>query len=1063
MYTRRRGGSVLVVSLPTQSRETEPRMSPCWWAPGLALTERLPAPSRLDASREDRARRRLTRWRSSSGLAAGNGLGWRLASSGLTEADLLALLAEPVEALGSRTVQPAWATIVERAVAAAPQRPQINHTEHGNISLAAFTVPLKTLVDGAVDRVRRGARATRVDLDAVCTGFADNLARRLVRRAARTLVLELNVARVAGRLSGDTAEDRFADFANQLATGPALRALFEEYPVLARLLGQACEHAADALLELLHRFDTDRAAIVETLLGGVDPGTLRAIELDSGDLHQRGRSVAVLRFAGGGSVVYKPRSQDMQTYFGELVSWLNGNVIGLDLRAPLAVARDGYGWVEFIADRPCADIEEVDRFYRRQGALLALLYAVDATDVHYENLIAAGDQPVLVDVETLFHPTLPPAMTAGSDPATMALRASVVRTALLPQLVIGENGALDISGLGGDKDSTFPFDGVTWDSSGTDEMRLVRRPARFPGAKNRPRLGEVDADPKAYLAALLTGFRLAYDAIVANRTDLIAPDGMLERYADSEIRVVFRPTQTYATLLDESTHPDLLREGLDRDSLFDVLWVDTALDETLRRLTPHEIADLWAGDVPLFVGRPRSRGIWTASGDHEPTLLERPSLAVVIKKAAAMAEVDRLDQEWLITATLATRDKTAEHRSGDTPADRITAALPGVPRMLAAACGIADEIIARSLHDEHRANWIGVEAIDGTHWAVVPMGAGLADGYTGVALFLAQLGKLTGSSRYLDLARKALHPIPRLIDVLGAEPELARAIGTGGFLGLGGISYALARLSTLLDDGEISSWLSSAVELTGKTDDGQTGLMAGRAGGLAAMLAVYAETGLPAARDLAGMLANRLLSSATTAADEVLPATGFASGPAGIAYGMLRYAAIATSDPDRYTAAANAILEQDDDLATQLGHANYSWCTGIAGGLLARIDLLDTQGDSSSTTTTIDRYVSALADRTPLRDTSLCHGELGVVEALTVLAGRGHDLASAVRVHSAARVLGALDRYGPRCGTPDGVLSPGLLTGLSGIGYGLLRLGFAEQVPSVLLLEPTKSFANPHI
>jgi type 2 lantibiotic biosynthesis protein LanM len=1062
MSPSRRGGRVPNVSLPIPPREAEPRMTSCWWAPGLALTERLPAPSRLDASREERARRRLIRWRTSSGLAAGDGLTTRLARAGLTESDLLALLAEPPEALGARTVRPRWAAVVERAVAAAPRSP--HPVKAGaDLSLAAFTVPLKPFVDDAVkrihDRVTVQATTTQIDLSAVTEGFAEHLARRLVRRAARTLVLELNVARVAGQLAGDTAQDRFADFASQLATSPALAALFEEYPVLARLLGQACENAVDSLLELLGRFDADRADIVKELLGGVDPGVLTAVELDGGDLHQGGRAVAILRFAGGEKVVYKPRCQRMQTYFAELVSWLNGNVPGLDLRAPAALARDGYGWVEFVAHRPCTDITEIDRFYRRQGALLALLYAVDATDVHYENLIAAGDQPVLVDVETLFHPTLSAAMTAGSDPAATALQASVVRTTLLPTLVIGENGALDVSGLGGDKDTTFPFDGVAWDSTGTDEMRLVRRPAVFPGASNRPRLGERDADPKAYQAALLTGFRLAYDAIVANRADLTDPGGMLERYADSEIRVVVRPSQTYATLLDESTHPDLLREGLDRDGLFDVLWVDATHDELLRRLTPYEIADLWAGDVPLFTGRPRSRGVWTASGDHEPTLFERPSLVTVTSKAAAMAEVDRLDQEWLITATLAIRDQTAVHRSGDVPAEAITAAVPDSPRLLTAACGIADEIIARSLHDEHRANWVGVEAIDGQHWAVVPMGAGLADGYTGVALFLAQLGKLTGSARYTDLARKALRPIPRLLDVLTADTELGRAIGPGGFLGLGGIGYALARLSTLLDDAEISSWLSAAVEATGKTDGEQTGMMAGRAGGLAAMLAVHAETGLPAARELAGRFADRLLSGATEPVDEVLPATGFASGPAGIAYAMLRYATTVATVPGRYAAAARAILGRDGAAALG-GDANYSWCTGISGALLARVDLLGAQGDSSST---IDRYVSALADRTPLRDISLCHGELGVVEALTVLAGRGHDLASTVRAHSAARVLGALDRYGPRCGTPDGVLSPGLLTGLSGIGYGLLRLGFAEQVPSVLLLEPTKSLANPHI
>ena len=40
----------------------------------------------------------------------------------------------------------------------------------------------------------------------------------------------------------------------------------------------------------------------------------------------------------------------------------------------------------------------------RQGGYLAILYALEATDFHFENLIAAGEQPVLIDLETLFHP-----------------------------------------------------------------------------------------------------------------------------------------------------------------------------------------------------------------------------------------------------------------------------------------------------------------------------------------------------------------------------------------------------------------------------------------------------------------------------------------------------------------------------------------------------------------------------------------------------------------------------------------------------------------------------------
>ncbi len=68
------------------------------------------------------------------------------------------------------------------------------------------------------------------------------------------------------------------------------------------------------------------------------------------------------------------------------------------------LVRDGYGWVEHVAAAACESGEEIERFYRRQGELLALLYVLDAADIHSENLIAAGEHPFLVDLEALFHP-----------------------------------------------------------------------------------------------------------------------------------------------------------------------------------------------------------------------------------------------------------------------------------------------------------------------------------------------------------------------------------------------------------------------------------------------------------------------------------------------------------------------------------------------------------------------------------------------------------------------------------------------------------------------------------
>src|SRR5262249_46645796 len=148
-----------------------------------------------------------------------------------------------------------------------------------------------------------------------------------------------------------------------------------------------------------------------------------AIEPGLGDLHLRGRSVTAVSFADGRKIVYKPRDVRSYIFFGEVAGWL-GRLVPGGLRAARTVARDGYGWQEFITDAPLARPAGAREFYRREGMLLAVLYALHASDIHAQNIIASGDQPVLVDAETLFHPTLP--VPGGAvDPAASALNDSV--------------------------------------------------------------------------------------------------------------------------------------------------------------------------------------------------------------------------------------------------------------------------------------------------------------------------------------------------------------------------------------------------------------------------------------------------------------------------------------------------------------------------------------------------------------------------------------------------------------------------------------------------------------
>lgn len=948
--------------------------------PGVALHERAAALDRT-ARPAETATARAARWRAGWGAASGR-FAERLGALGLDEAALAAAL----DLSTADPARPEWAAAAERAIAAV--RPATVAEVRGLDWRASFA------------RVVRPFGTVPPEAPA---GFAERLEATLVDLAAPTLVAELGRARAAGTLVGADGRERFADFVAGLTRPAGLAALLAEYPVLARLLAVAAAFAAAAHTELLTRLAADRAAIVTELLGGVDPGPVAEVRAGLGDRHQRGRSVAEVVFADGRRVIYKPRDLGAHVRLAEVIDRL-----GLDLRTAAVVARAGYGWLEFIPRLPVADVSSADRFYRRLGALLAVLHAVHGTDAHCENVIACGDQPVLVDAEAVFHPDL----SAGprlSDPAADALRCSVSRTGLLPSFQVGEHGAADLSAVGGDVGRPAAHARADWDFPGTDRMTPARRAGTAAGGANRPALAGRDLDPGDHEPALRSGFLAGYDAILRDRTGFGA---LLSDCADLPVRVVARPTRGYATLLAESTTPAALRDATDRDRVLDVLWTESLADPLWWRLARHEALDLWAGDVPIFFGRPGSPDLWTSTGRRLPGVLPVTALGAARDKLAAMGPTDRGHQEWLIAATLATREPAGDHVP--VPAPATPGGTDATPeRLLGAARVIADDLLCRGHVGgvPARRNWLGLELVDERQWLVVPLGLGLGTGYLGVALFLAELGRVSGVDRYLATAHETVAAVPELVAALAERPDLVAAIGYGGHHGLGGVAYGLARIGVLLDDGVLRDLAATTVDLAARVPPGaDVGWATGTAGCLAAMTAVHAELGLPAAARLADRCAATLTG---TEPGDVAPREA-----AGVA--------VALAGREGVAGHAGRLL----DVAVPVGPG---WCGGAAGALVAAARL----GRPTA------RLARELATCPPLRDHSLCHGELGILEALRI----------AGEPSRTGAVLAALDRTGPTCGTPRGVPTPALLTGLSGIGHQLLRLGF-DEVPSVLLLEP---------
>jgi type 2 lantibiotic biosynthesis protein LanM len=1132
------------------------------WPLALSVAERIAASSAPTAGAaggesQERAVRRLKRWRAAQGEKGAATFTAMTDALPGGEIQLTALLGEAQEDLARRAGPvPPWAEWLRAAIeqdslrlAGGPEREIIakSYWVRGfSRVVAPFT---RRAVEELERRLRDSPEPDAVQIEPLLKAFTGALAGQLVVLASRVLVLELNVRRIEGGLTGADGAERFWSFVERASSRAGLDALFGEYPVLGRLVAQRSENSLEAAWELCERWRADRELIAGRLLGGGGQRALSGFRFGVGDAHRGGRSVVLLELAGGERLVYKPRPLGAHLRFNAVLEWLGG-AAGLDMRGAPALDRGDYGWAGFVAYGQCADSAAVSRYYERLGILMALLHALDGADFHYENLIACGEYPVPVDVETLFHPP-PASRIAGpmaEDPALGALGASVFRLGILPIPVTGAEGSVDFGGLGGQPAEAAPNPVAGWADDGTDTMRVVRLPVPFAGGENRPAVAGIAADPLHHVDDLVAGFHAGYRAIAARCAEPDGPDGLLAGFSEVEIRVALRPTQVYATLLSEGIHPDLLRDALDRDRHFSLLWTECTQRPELARVIPHELADLWAGDVPLFTTSPGLRELRDSHGAQLADYFAESGIAQVRRKLAGFGEDDLARQEWVIRAALAGRPAAIkrepaassvqerpvqerpvrecavqEHGDSDRPSDAAGTSVAGAGQgplrpALAQACQeqarrLADLVARRAVRDgQGRAGWLGLTLAGGSAWQAAPLRWDVYGGFSGVALFLDAAGRLLGEpdgAPYRELAREALWPVDGILSVFEAEePErLATKPDLGGMAGLPGLAYALACLAEGLEAEELRAFAARAVRLSAAIVDADESydVLGGGAGTAAALLAVH-WAGIDApALELAARAGRHLLGRAIATgeglawpvppgADALRPLTGFAHGAGGIGWALIRLGSV-LGDRDFVEAGLAAFRYERGEYDSRTGnwpdhripvkraqgvaHGGLptgsdalAWCHGAAGIGLARADALSLVADPGAEAD-LEAAAAVVRTRGFGGNHSLCHGDLGNAE-LMLLAAQAEARSGAGPRCPASRprcpawaagagarlervvedVLAAIAEGGPRCGTPNEIETPSLMTGLSGIGYELLRLAAPDRLQSVPLLWP---------
>lgn len=428
--------------------------------------------------------------------------------------------------------------------------------------------------------VRESGGAGEAELPELSSELLEAFRGQMQRLTLRTLLSEMEMCEENGMLEGETEKERYVYFEEKLLGDPEyLREIYEAYPVLYENLMRALGDSIRNMEEMLGRFAEDREVINRHFFPNQPCEAIRRIGGGSSDSHRHGHRVYVLELDNGERLVCKPRSLAVDGAYETFLSWVFDN-LGMAFQWPRVLNRKEYGWCQWVSAGCCQSREEMERYYYRNGILLCVSCLLGSEDFHYENLIACGEHPVIVDLEMAVGRR---GVRTGEElSGTERLyRESVLQTELLPLYTWNNQGkGVNVGAINGRGGQLVPLSMPVVVNPGTVRMHIEYRQPRMKEGNNLATLEGEFLEPYEFLGEIQSGFRDAYAFLAGNREKTWEK---LALFQDAELRYLIRDTQQYSMLLTTLGHPDFLTEDADRQ----------VICEALERGTGNGEADRW--------------------------------------------------------------------------------------------------------------------------------------------------------------------------------------------------------------------------------------------------------------------------------------------------------------------------------------------------------------------------------------------------------------------------------------------------------------------------------------
>jgi type 2 lantibiotic biosynthesis protein LanM len=888
----------------------------------------------------------------------------------------------------------------------------------------------------------------------------------------RTTLLEIRCAQILARPDNLPFAEAHTGFLTSLSIPSARAAIHEHYPAIKTIVYQLVSQWTHHATEVLKRFVEDEQTICSSFNDNCRAIYLDNIDLYAGDKHRGGRAVSILSFASGQKLVYKPRSLSIDHVLSGFLCWLNSQGLAHTFIVARVVRRPDYGWVEYIAPTKAETNRGIEEFAQRLGALLAVMYVLGGRDFHTENLIFHKGYPVPLDLEVVLEPHVR-LSSHGTYP-----RGDVTSTGILPGRSDPAGGpALDVSFLGYVEGQRTPFKIPRYVWSDEDNVHVVWDFGEVNLTNASPFTDIAAKSIASPVDAMVDGFKHAYNIFLQKREELLSDDGPLTSFGGLRTRVVLRPTVIYSELLRESFHPDLLQENGRHERFLDRIGEEVT-DGRGVPANPAFIAEerrqLGNYNIPYFEANTIEPHILGEGGEALEGVDVEPGLALTRTRIETLSLDDQQLQSMLIRNSFATYGRSKAVASNCTAVELNRSQLMQEIEL------IGGRLIQLGDSGGSDLSFVQIDLDEFGTCVRRPVDLSLYNGLAGICVSLAQMGSLLDSDRILHAAYECTAVLRSSLGSW-ASPDI------GAFTGWGGILYALCQLRAIFSDQEIDADIDYAFRAGSAQMRGckSADLVSGSAGWISSLYACREVLDARAVRRQAVSAEMLLRSSAQRMEHGVAwaphgsvhpPLGGLSHGTAGIALGLSRGFEITGGDGFaslcrdalRYDRSlfnsqymnwedlryARRGISAQEGLEEMRPPSQATWCHGAPGVGVSRLCLSSALADK----TVEEEIITAARTTTAIGmpgSHCLCHGWLGNVDFLLELERAGLCATGVAAGSSLLRdLLSSFREKGWICGGVRGDESVGLMTGLAGIAYELLRFGFPNKVPSILALQP---------